>query len=249
MTSEPLDYSRARWPIRADLTSAHQRAWQRLGAPGTWLTGQQRVAVAAEVRAAPACARCHRLAAALSPFSEPDGKHIVVTSLPDTWIDVIHRVRNDAARLTDAWYKRVIADGLRPQEYVEIVGVLATVVAVDSFCDALSIDRHALPEPIPGEPPRVFPANARAGLARVPTLAPEDVTDAEADLYKGLSGANIHRALSLVPAEVLGFFDIDSVMYLPDRQLRDFAHEPRAISHAQIEFVAARVSALNNCFY
>ena len=249
MTSTTLDYARAPWPVRADLSAAHTRAWQRLAAPGTWLTGRQRVAVAAEVRAAAACAHCQRIADALSPFTVNDGKHAVVTDLPDTWIDVIHRVRNDAARLTDAWYEALVGEGLRAQEYVEIVGVLATVVAIDSFCDALGLARHALPQPMPGEPPRVFPANVRAGLGRVPTLAPEDVTEAEADLYEGLSGANIHRALSLVPAEVWGFFDIDSVMYLPDSQLRDFALEPRAISHAQIEFVAARVSALNGCFY
>ena len=249
MASTILDYGRAPWPVRPDLLAAHQRAWQRLAAPGTWLSGQQRVAVAAEVRAASACAHCQRIADALSPVGVTNGKHGVVTELPDIWIDVIHRVRNDAARLTDAWYEALIEDGLRAQEYVEIVGVLATVVAIDSFCDALGLARHALPRPMPGEPPRIFPMNASAGLGRVPTVAPEDVTEAEADLYEGLSGANIHRALSFVPAEVSGFFDIDAVMYLPDRQLRDFALEPRAISHAQIEFVAARVSALNGCFY
>ncbi len=71
----------------------------------------------------------------------------------------------------------------------------------------------------------------------------------EHDLYANLSGVHIHQALSLVPAEVAGFFDLDAVHYLPDAALRDFGHEYRAITHAQIELLAARVSVLNQCFY
>jgi len=39
--------------IREDLTAAHARAWERIGNPGTWLDGAQRVAIAAETRHAP----------------------------------------------------------------------------------------------------------------------------------------------------------------------------------------------------
>jgi hypothetical protein len=80
-------------------------------------------------------------------------------------------------------------------------------------------------------------------------VAPEDVTEADPALYADLGGAHIHRALNLVPAEVLGFFDLDAAQYLPDAALRDFGREYRAITHAQIELLAARVSALNQCFY
>ena len=64
-------------------------------------------------------------------------------------------------------------------------------------------------------------------------------------MYDGLSAVNIHRALSLVPAEVTGFFDLDTAHYLPDAVLRDYGNEYRALTHAQIEFLAARVSAIN----
>ena len=83
----------------------------------------------------------------------------------------------------------------------------------------------------------------------MPTVAPEDLTDAEAGMYDGLSAVNIHRALSLVPAEVTGFFDMDSEHYLPDAQLKDFGTEYRALTHAQTEFLAGRVSAINRCVY
>ena len=67
--------------------------------------------------------------------------------------------------------------------------------------------------------------------------------------YDGLSAVNIHRALSLVPAEVAGFFDLDPAHYLPDAVLRDFGTEYQALTHAQIEFLAARISAISQCFY
>lgn len=82
----------------------------------------------------------------------------------------------------------------------------------------------------------------------MPWIAPEDATGAEANLYPG-SAAHIRRALSLVPDEARGFFDIVTYQYLPGAAMRDFANEYRAITHAQIELLAARGSTLNGCFY
>jgi len=53
------------------------------------------------------------------------------------------------------------------------------------------------------------------------------------------------KAMSLVPDEVRGFFDLVSHQYMPPLAMRDFSREYRAISHFQIELLAARVSALN----
>jgi len=61
--------------------------------------------------------------------------------------------------------------------------------------------------------------------------------------------ANIRRALTLVPAEMRSWFSLVRVQYLPQAWMRDFPREFRAITHAQIEFLAARVSALNRCIY
>lgn len=249
MIPAAIVYVDAPLPVRPDLAAEHARVWRNLAMPGTWLDASQRVAVARATREAPACPTCQAAASALSPLP-PGAKHALSEpTLPAVWNEVVHRVRNDASRLTDSWYDTLIDRGLSAGEYIEIVSVLAHVVAIDTFTDALGWPRHALPEPMAGEPSRALPPGARAGLGRVPTVAPEDVSQAEADLYQNLSGANIHRALSLVPAEVWSFFALDAVMYLPDRQLRDFDHEFRAIDHAQIELVAARVSALNECYY
>ena len=243
-----LAYDESTYPVRADVAAAHARAWQRLAAPGTWLDGAMRVAIAAETRHAPACAHCAAVKQALSPATSAE-LHDAVTALPAIWVDAIHRIRNDAPRLSDTWLNGLRAEGLEDPQIVEMTGVIATVVAIDTFTDALGLPRHPLPEPLPGEPSRTLPAGARPGVGRFATVAPEDVTQGEADLYAQLSGANIHRALSLVPAEVKGFFDLDTAMYLPDKELRNFGNETRALTHAQIELIAARVSAINQCFY
>jgi hypothetical protein len=57
------------------------------------------------------------------------------------------------------------------------------------------------------------------------------------------------KAMSLVPDEVRSFFDLVWHQYQGPLEMRDFAREYRAISHAQIELLAARVSALNQCLY
>ncbi len=243
-----LDYRQSPLPVREDLAAAQRRAWARLAAPGEWWPGAARIAIAEEARAAEACGFCRERRAALSPHAVT-GAHERATDLPDALVEVIHRIRTDPGRLTRRFYEEALAGGLDDAGYVEAVGVIATVIAVDSFCDAMGVARHSLPAPRPGAPRRRRPAGAKAGLAWVPTVAPEDLTEAEAGMYEGLAAVNIHRALSLVPAEVAGFFDMDAAHYLPDAQLRDFGTEYRALSHAQIEFLAGRVSAINHCVY
>jgi alkylhydroperoxidase family enzyme len=70
----------------------------------------------------------------------------------------------------------------------------------------------------------------------------------EADLWPPGRTPNVLRALSLVPDEVRGLKDLSAAHYLPMEQVIDVrAH--RLLSRAQMELVAARVSALNECHY
>ena len=105
-------------------------------------------------------------------------------------------------------------------------------------------------QPAAGMPSRRLPPGARPGPAWVPWIEPQDLTEAEAGIYPhSRPPANIHKAMSLVPAEVKSFFDLCEHHYLGPLEMRDFGREYRAITHAQIELLAARVSALNRCFY
>ena len=55
--------------------------------------------------------------------------------------------------------------------------------------------------------------------------------------------------MSLVPAEVAGFFELDQALYLPQAAIRDLENEYRALTHSQLELIASRVAALNQCLY
>ena len=203
----------------------------------------------AEGRNAPACGLCRRRKDALSPYTL-DGAHDCLSALEDGLIEVVHRVRTDPARLTPAWFDQVTGGAVTVERYVECVGVLAQSVAIDTFARGIGTAPWPLPEARTGAPSRRRPRGLRDGEAWVPLLAPEDAAGAEADLYPaGRPAAYIRRALSLVPAEVRGFFDLSDTQYLPAAAIRDFATEHRAISRAQIELVAGRVSSLNGCVY
>ena len=244
-----LDYAATGVAIRDDLRAAHRRLLEHIRAPGTWWTGAERVAIAAEARRADECAFCRTRKAALSPVAVA-GAHDTTGTLPANVVDVVHRIRTDPARLSRAWFDAVIAGGLDVAPYVELVAVVTMLTGIDYFARALGIAPVGLPTPLPGAPSRHVPAGAHPGEAWVPMIAAEDATGPEADIY-GTAGAfvpNIVRALSFVPAEVRTLWDTSAAHYLPVDQISDPTAR-RALDRNQMELVAARVSALNQCFY
>ena len=237
-------------PIRPALQRECERAWRRLAAPGTWWSGPERIAIAAEARRAKRCTLCGERRAALSPYSV-HGQHSRTGEglLSAPMVDIVHRLVTDAGRLTQTWLRSMLAAGVSEEQYVETIGVVAMIVALDTFDLALGRGERALPAPIEGEPTRHRPVGARRDLAWVATVAPQDLTAADPNPYAVHGAKNIHYALSLVPQEVFNFFDLDVELYLHDHEIRDFDHEFRALSHAQIELLAGRVSSINGCYY
>ena len=242
-----IDYAEAPASVRADIVAAHDRAWRRIARPGTWHSGETRVRIAAETRNARNCRLCAARKEALSPYSVA-GEHDSLGALPEIQVEAIHRIATDPARLTRSWYRGLLDDGLADAGYVETVGVVCTTISVDTFARAMGTDPLPLPEPVAGEPIRLRPASASQGAAWVPWIAPGDAADDELDMFSP-EHANIHRAMSLVPAEARGFFDLVESQYLQRHQMRDFDREFRAITHAQIELIAGRISAINQCVY
>jgi len=238
-------------PIRPDLAAQYRRVWEHVASPGTWWTGAERVAIAAETRRARTCPHCMESKAALSPFSTA-GAHATDGVLPTAIVDAIHRVTTDAARLTKAWYEDLLASGTTPEQYVEALGVAVQVISIDEFCRALGLGEEPLPSPRTGEPARVRPDGARcADDAWVPTIEAGDVAESERDLYDGIRGSSapgVIKALSLVPDEVRSWKELAGAQYLPTGAMMGMTTD-RALDRAQIELVAGRVSALNECFY
>ncbi len=245
MSDIELDYSAAGLEVREDLQSAHRMVLDHFRRPGCWFTGAQRIAIAAEARRALECPLCRERKAAVSP-EHVQGEHASAGKLAETLVDVIHRVRTDPGRLSRRWFEAALDSGLSEGEYVEAVGIVALTSGIDTQCRALRVPPFPLPEPLPGSPTGHRPEGLTAEIAWVPLLRPEDATGPEADVYGGAEFVpNIVRALSLVPDHVRALRAWSAAHYV---QLTDLT-VGRAIDRLQIELVAARVSALNECFY
>jgi len=227
-------YADAPVSVRSDLCEAHTHAWQHLAAPGAWWTGAERVAIAAEARASARCALCRERKAALSPGA-PVGRHASVSALPDAAVEAIHRIASDPGRLSKRWFVTLASQGLGDAAYVELVGVVSTLVSVDAFCRAIGVALHPLPEPQPGAPSRVRPADVGDHGAWV-AIRPGRV-------------GNVMRALSLVPAEVRNLLELLEAHYFGPDRITDLGPTGRALDRAQMELLAGRVSALRECFY
>ena len=230
-------YSDQTLPVREVVATSHEAAIAAYSQPGTWLDAETRTAILEEVRHAPNCPLCQKQKAALSPYAI-DGVHDSATNLPDNIVEVIHRICTDSGRLTGKWFGKVVESGLTPEEYIEVVGLTATAIIIDSFSDALGVDKAVAPKPCEGEPSRELnPAVVEAG-AWVPIM---DVEQAETDL--GLpSVPNIARAMGLVPAAVEHFFSVMRSQY-------SLTEYETSLTRAQIELIASRVSSHNQCFY
>ena len=241
-------YANAPVEVRSDIVELHQHVWRWLAQPGLWWTGAERVDIAAELRHAHRCTLCDERKEALSPLAI-DGTHNRVSSLPDPAIDAIHRIATDPGRLTEAWYRETVDGGISDAAYVELVVIIACVVAVDTFVRALGVPTFELPVPASGKPSRIRSEGAIQEGAWVPTIPLGGAGAAEADLYNEGIVTNSYRAVSLAAPQARMFFDIVAVYYVDRHHIADPTYSSRAISRPQMEVIAARVSALNQCFF
>jgi hypothetical protein len=152
--------------------------------------------------------------------------------------------------LSRAWHDEILAGGLGDAAYVELVAITAETAGADFFARALGTDPLPLPDPLPGEPSRRRPAAAKPNGAWVATIAGTDAAGDEADLYAGLAIVpNIASALSLVPDEVRMLRRLSEAHYMGIEHVPDPTFRCGTLDRPQMELIAARVSALNQCFY
>lgn len=247
MTAFAYEYSP--YPIRPDIVDTYREVWAFLARPGCWYTGAEHVAMARAVRGAAHCDLCRRRKASVTPYSM-EGNHDHRTDLPAVVVEVVHRVTTDSARLKRSWYEDLLASALTDAQYVEIVSVVSLTLAVDEFHHALGLPLERLPEAQPGAPSRYRPAGANASGAWVPMVGVDGATGAEADLYGGASRtANVVSALSLIPDAVRVSNATLDALYMGQHTPNAATNRGRALKRPQIELLAARVSAINDCFY
>jgi alkylhydroperoxidase family enzyme len=201
-------------PIRPELAAALERTWDEIGQPGAHWTGAERDEILLAARAA---------------FT---GNPIPDTSLPPAATDAAVRLAAAPATTTEAWVTDVTG-AIGEPEYVELVGVVARVVAVDTFCRLLGLEPPPPPEARPGEPSREpVPESARRNRTWVRMVTPL------APLVLG--------AVPSTEAAVNGLCD---QLYLPPSEIGDAQFRRGLLDRPRMELVAATVSQVNECFY
>lgn len=209
--------------VPAHYLDAFDAVWDQLGQPGEWLTGRERINVVRTARTAEPRPLWDRR----PPLDEIQDDHML-------FVDTVERVATEAGSLTRDWYDGV-SERLGVGVYAEIVALIAQTVPVDRFCLLLDRQLEPLPDAAPGEPTHVVPD----GLADIGGWLPMT------DPYRG---ANVARSLSYVPDDNARRLKMVRALY-SGKRFGDMVWTDSALSRPQVELVAARTSALNECFY
>lgn len=244
--SELLEASHEALDVRADLTDAMSAAWTGLGRPGAGFTGRQRLAIARATRAALADPD------PLPPWTRPstvEGR----TADPDLaphLSDAVYRLTLHAKTLTEDWYRDVLSMAeLEPQQWIEAIEVVVTIVSVDGFASGAGLPLADLPLAEAGEPTgssNDVPSRP-AKHHWTPVVHLEDDVDG---IYGGAPMVPpVVRALSAVPSSRDSHRRLISAMYMDGPDMADMNWSRGTLDRRQIELVAGRLSSLRECFY
>lgn len=236
-------YTDCDYPVADFISDVHERQLENLEQPGTWGTSAQRIAVVAK-------ARQSGIDAGVLEGADDN--------LPGTEFELSKNVQRMIELLavspkdfTETDFEEAKSEGLSDEEYTEIVGLVSRLVSIDVFARALGVKLRPLPEPGSGSPTRQRPETAVQELAFVPTI-PNGAAGGELgrELYGGVPKPYIIRSLSLVPDEMRRHLEMEQVYYLPLKRIIDYDYQHHeGLNRVQVEVVAGRISAINECFY
>ena len=197
----------------------------RLGNGGTWFDAEQMTAIVAR-----ADARGRQRGAPPWNHELPDPTDL----LGPGELAVIDRIAGDPGSVDAPWAAERVAE-LGEGPYVELVGTVAAAVALRLFADSVGGEVEPLvPAREPTEPTRETPEGLGDIGAHVRMLDP-------------FPFANVARALSQVPGANETFYTLVRPMYSAAGFERLVWDTP--LSRPQVELVASRVAAMNECFY
>jgi len=235
-------YDDSTYPVQKDIEDIHADQFDQLKTPGTWGTSEQRLTIINEAR---------QSAYHAGTLEKPTNPGIVPNvELSEVARRVVKRLAIAPKDMDQKFYNQAIEDGLTDSQYVEIVGLVARFTCFDIFARGIDIPLRPLPSPTSGPPSQKRPKEAVIEKAWVPTIPnfPEG-----GEISKVLFGPwqpYIMRGLSLVPDEFTAHFDLEEVQYMPSAHFLEFDYQHHeGLTRPQVEIVAARVSALNECFY
>ncbi|MEM7469354.1 MAG: hypothetical protein AAF387_21065 [Pseudomonadota bacterium] len=237
-------YENSEWCIDSAVAEIHENELLSFSQTGAWWSAIERFAIALESRNA----RCEAgTQAALG------NENIHNKTLTASTKDYIKSIALGGMEI-DRYFAEEAIEELGEERYVELVGIVARLAHLDIFAKGIGISPLALLEPTDDvSPPQQRPSEAKDEgffVASVPP-APDGGGDLARWIYGGdFPAANILRSLSLVPEEARRLNTIIDQEYCSMTQIMDMEYSPQPpLSRPQVELIAARVSALNDCFY
>ena len=232
-------------PVRSDLVSAQTLAWESIATPGSWWSGEQRLAIASvtidalEDRDPPP---------AWVPVSTIAGRSLP-TTIPAVAADTAHRLARSPGTLSADWYDSVVGGEMSALAHVELVTIVVRVAAIHRFARLLGAEVPSLGPPQAGEPDRARPEGLAVHHHWVPTVRPADAGPELAWLYGGRGAPNVIRALSAVPGSYREIVPLQHAGYLDPDHRFDIGWSRPGLDRRQVELVAAKTSQVNDCFY
>lgn len=208
MTATPIDIPAA----EAELLG---RAARSMVTAGATLAGRERRELAIRSRSVGAAER-----AAAPPSSG------------DPLDELTHRLTAAPATIRQGYVQELEQRGVPASTYVEILGLVARLTAIDTFAFGLGAEPAPLPPAIDDQATGELADDATIDGGWVPTVGP----------------AFPPTALSLVPGEHRAMLDLHDVFYLSIPAMADLDAD-RGLHRTQMELVAARTSLLNECFF
>ncbi len=237
-------YSDTSLPVPPAFASLHEDEMLSFARPGTWGSAKQRLAIAAEARKA-------RVEAGVQE-SVGDEALTDAADLPDAARRLARDIALAGLGIDRDYCKKTQTEGLSEGAYVEIVGLVARLAHLDVFARGIGVPCRKLPEALEDKAPSMQrPAVATEEgffTASIPS-APEG-GELALELFGSEPAPNIVRSLSLVPEEARRLNAVLDAEYFTAETIFDLTRSSlRALSRPQMELLAAKVSALNQCFY
>ncbi|MGI9622339.1 MAG: hypothetical protein ACR2PK_05830 [Acidimicrobiales bacterium] len=214
--------------VSPDVVDASRICWDHLAQAGAWWTGAERRAIAEQVRRSAPRPLWDRAPELQTYGDERDG------DLTAFELALVERATVQPSSIDRETYEHIVTR-IGEDKYAELAALTAQLVSIDHLHDALGLSREPLPPAQPGPPTHERPDGLVDHVAFVPTLPPDGLPHVAVSLSLAL--ADNARRMILVRAMYSG------------RSFADMVWTHRPLSRPQIELIAARTSALNECFY
>lgn len=208
-------YERSPVGVGPEVRGLFSRTWGQLAAAGTWWSGPERVEIAQLAR------------------DGRSGNDRRDSTLPAAAGDAVARLSGQPATTTQDWVDTTI-EGIGLGRYIELVGIVSEVVAVDTVTRLLGCDLEPLPTPLPGTPshdpvPKTVKKRSTWVAMASPPVPP--------------------NVLAAVPAAQATMIEVTEALYMTGPEMADPDITKDGLHRTQIELVATTTSLANECFY